>query len=318
MVDLMSKLMGEWSQTCSGAQPSMFGSAMKNSKTAAVYAQARDQAMGSLAIAYAPLKRWVAEITFLAVQLSEDRDGDSSNGIIPDAMGGFRQISVDLGKLRAGRYVCYAEGDDTVPESESSQKAAFMQMVTTMGPNPEFQKLLMQPQNQYLFKRFSGVKAFAVPGDQARTRQLQEIKQLLDGDPIPPTPEEKVKVAVGHTISHAGGQPVGNVDPEQMLRSSVEIDEVYDNHQAHFDTVTWWMNSEDGYKAKKLNPQGWENVRLHGIAHQAALKGTKPTLQDNMPDPRQAIQGAQAQTAIAEHAQASQPPPGNTSPTLGV
>ncbi len=320
----LSSLMSTVAQLVCGIQPSMFGGPMTNSKTASVYAQARDQAMASMALTYGPMKRWLARLTEMAVLISEQREGDTINGMVPDSTGGFRNVQVSIEKLRLGKYRCYPEADDSIPESEAAQRSIFQNMIQTMGPNPQFQQLLMLPDNQYLFKRFSGLEGFVVPGSEARNVQLHEIEELLEGEPVMPTPEELQKVAVAASMQQAAGASAPLPTAEDMMRSSVPIDEEYDDHQAHYQEVQRWVNSDEGQKAKVLNPKGFMNVRLHGLEHKRVAQGQPITAQAGTPDPNQVIQAGVARTAMADHAQASAPQPpapgqgGAVSPTLGV
>lgn len=311
LVGMINNLQGSTAQFVSGAQPALFGGAMTNSKTAAVYAQARDQALGALAITYGPLKLFLAKVTELAVNCAEDIEGDIV-GISPNSKGQYTPTKVSTDKLRAGEYRCHPEVDEGFPESYSAQRASFQQMIQFMGPNPQFQALMQQPDNQYLFKTMTGIKGFEVPGADSRDKQLREIEELLDGEPITPTPEEVQQIAQHMTMLQASGQQATPPKPEDVLQSSVPIDPIFDDNQVEFQECMRWINSDEGQNAKKFNPKGFENVRLHGIAHQRAMQGgpnNAPPLQQQIPNPQQAIQAAKVQAALQQHAQQEPEPP---------
>jgi hypothetical protein len=316
LVGMINNLQGSTAQFVSGAQPALFGGAMTNSKTAAVYAQARDQALGALAITYGPLKLFLAKVTELAVNCAEAIEGDIV-GITPDSKGQYQPTKVSTDKLRAGDYRCHPEVDEGFPESYSAQRASFQQMIQFMGADPNFQKLMTQPDNQYLFKTMTGIKGFEVPGADSRNKQLREIEELLEGSPIQPTPEEVQKIALHQTMLQASGQPATPPKPEDLLQSSVPIDPIFDDNSVEFQECVRWINSDEGQKAKMFNPQGFENVRLHGIAHQRAMQGgpdNAPPMQQQVPNPQQAIQAARAQAALQQHSEEQQEPEGGEAP----
>jgi hypothetical protein len=293
-------------QFLSGAQPSIFGGPMTNSKTASVYAQARDQALGAMSVTYGPMKRMVAEVTDKAKNLARQREQGSIPGMIPNGRGTYENLSIDVNKMRAGECRCHPEVDDAIPESFSAQRQAFMSMIQFMGPNPDFQKLLMQPDNQYLFKTLTGIEGFTVPGADSRNKQLREIEELLDSKPEMPTPDELQKVAQHQTMLQVAGQPSPTPKPEDLMRPSVEVDPDFDDHQAEFAECQRWINSDEGQQAKVFNPQGFMNVRLHALQHKRALiagPAGAGNLQDNVPDPAAAARAASAKAAMADHAQ---------------
>jgi len=313
MMAMINNLKGTDAQMVSGAQPALFGGSMTNAKAAAIYAQARDQALGSLAITYAPMKTFLAKINELAAWSAETREAQTISGLVPDERGTFQNVSLDLDKLRQGFYKCEPEVDEGLPESPSAQRQAFMSMVQFMPDNPMFQQLMQQPDNQYLLKTLTGIKGFTVPGADQRNVQLKEIEQLLEGEPTLPTPEEIQKVAQHQTILEASGAPSPQPKPEDLVRPSIEIDTECDDHPVHWAEVQRWMYSEEGQQAKLINPAGFENVRLHGLLHKRSIQAGPDAgvpMQDNVPNPQKAIQGMRTKAALMAHSASGQPPMG--------
>jgi hypothetical protein len=308
MVRMIADLKGPDAQMLSGAQPSLFGGSMINAKAAAIYSQARDQAIGALSLTYAPLKKLLARINELAAMSAEQRQETRANGLIPTSRGTFQTLSVDLDKLRSGRYHCEPEIDETLPDTPSAQRQTFMQMVQFM-PNVMGQ-LMQHPDNQYFLQQVSGLKGFIVPGADQRNVQLREIEMLIRTEAEPPSPEEVKKVAQHQTLMQVAGHSTPQPTPEDMLRPSVEIDPIFDDHKVHFEECQRWMYSDEGQQARMFNPKGYDNVRLHAMEHFRAISGgpdAAAPVQDNIPDPRQAIAGAQARVAMAAHGQEGQP-----------
>jgi hypothetical protein len=309
LIRMIADLKGPDAQMISGAQPSLFGGSMVNAKAAAIYSQARDQAIGSLALTYGPLKTFLARINELAAMSAEAREEAMASGLVPNASGIEQTLSVDLDKLRAGHYKCEPEVDESLPDSPSAQRQTFMQMVQFM---PDVMGQLMQhPDNQYFLQQVSGLKGFVVPGADQRNVQLREIEMLLKTQAEPPSPEEVQKIAQHQTLLQMAGHPTPQPTPEDMLRPSIEIDPIFDDHNVHLQECKRWMYSDEGQQARMFNAKGYDNVRLHALEHFRALSGgpdANAPVQDNIPDPQQAIQGAKARTAVAAHGMEGQQP----------
>jgi hypothetical protein len=321
--DMIASLKDDFvnAQTISSVQPSLFGGSMVNAKTAAVYSQARDQALGALSITYGPMKAWLANITEKAVMLAEQREEAGMNDMVPDS-GSYIDLSVDFDALRAGHYKCKPVVDDGgIPESPSAQKSGLMQMIQFMGQNPQFQQLLQHPDNQYFFKMNTGLKGFEIPGADSRNKQLREIEEMhknyLDGQKmIAPDQADIEKVAQHDTIVQAAGGQSSNPQPSDMMQSTVPVDPEVDDNPIEAAECKRWLNSDEGQQAKQFERGWYDDVRQHMIEHQrAATQGpeaAKP-VQDRIPNPAQAQQAAAVQGAMADHAQASAPQP----PTAG-
>lgn len=310
MMQSIEKEMGPIAQMVACVQPALFGAPMQNAKTAAVYSQARDQALGSLAITYGPLKTFLANITEKAVNLAEERDADI-NGMVPDdKRGSYAETSVSIDKLKAGRYKCKPNVDDGgIPESPSAQKAGLMQMIQFMGQNPQFQAILQHPDNQYFLKQNSGLKGFEIPGSDSRNKQLREIEEMKDGEVQMPTPQDIQKIAQHETMMQAAGGTSANPKPEDLMQSSVPVDPEVDDHPFEFAECKRWLNSDEGQQAKLYQPKWYQNVRQHMIEHQRAMQqgpdAAKP-LQDRIPNPAVAAQAQSVNASMQDHAQQSQ------------
>jgi hypothetical protein len=307
LLRMIADLKGSDSQMVSGAQPSLFGGSMVNAKAAAIYSQARDQAIGALALTYGPLKQFLSRINEMAAMSAEEREEAMASGIVPNQRGVQEDISVDLDKLRAGHYKCQPEVDEGLPETPSAQRQTFMQMLQFM---PDVMgQLLQHPDNQYFLQQISGLKGFVVPGADQRNVQLREIEMLVQGEPIPPTDEEIQRTAQHQTLLQLAGHPAPQPTPEDMLRPTIEIDPIFDDHKVHFEECKRWMYGDDGQQARQFNPKGYDNVRLHALEHFRAMSGGPDAgapVQDNIPDPKVALQAASATAAMANHAG---PPP---------
>jgi hypothetical protein len=124
--------------------------------------------------------------------------------------------------------------------------------------NPKIMEILNAPENLTIIHEALGLVDFYVPGEDDIIKQYDEIKLLLDSEPIeePPSPE-----MIAEAI--AMGQP----PPQMQEVPSVEIDPIYDNHVVEFDICRKWIVSEAGRQTKTDNPEGYRNVLLHGRLH---------------------------------------------------
>ncbi len=317
--DMMKSItdeMGPVAQMVASVQPALFGGPMTNAKTAAVYAQARDQALGALSITYGPMKSCLANITEKAVMLAEQREGADMSAMVPDGGGSYIDVNVDIDLLRAGHYKCKPVVDDGgIPDSPSAQKQGLMQMIQFMGQAPQFQQLMQHPDNQYFFKSVSGLKGLEVPGADSRNKQLREIKEMhknfLAGERLKqPTQQDVEKVAQHETLVQTAGGTGANPQPEDMLQSTVPVDPLVDDNALEAAECKRWLNSDEGQQAKVLENGWYMDVRQHMIEHLRAAQGgpeaAKP-LQDRIPNPAVAQQAAVANAAMADHAQAATP-----------
>lgn len=318
MMASIEKDMGPVAQMVGGVQPALFGAPMQNAKTAAVYSQARDQALGSLSISYGPLKTFLANITAKAIAKAEDRESDIEAVIPDDKNGGFTGTSISISKLKAGRYLCKPVVDDGgIPESPSAQKAGLMQMVQFMGQNPAFEALMQHPDNQYFLKQNTGLKGFEVPGADSRNKQLREIEKMHDNfmeakqeglptGPIQPDQADIQKVAQHDTLVQTAGGVSSNPKPSDLAQSTVPVDPEVDDHQVEYAECKRWLNSDEGWQAKDLELPFYNDVRQHMIEHQRAMQqgidAAKP-LQDRIPNPQAQVQAMATNAAMQDHAQ---------------
>jgi len=107
--------------------------------------------------------------------------------------------------------------------------------------NPLVMEALSDPRNLDLLKQAIGLTDFEIPGNDDRTKQYEEIQQLLASEP-----------SMG-----ADGQPAPSVD----------IDPLIDNNIVHADICKSWAISEAGRLARIDNAGGYQNVLLHMERH---------------------------------------------------
>jgi hypothetical protein len=274
-IDEERNLMSDVAQFVTGAFPALFGGGALNNDTAAGYAMQRDQAMGRLGMVFRQQREFHAELITIAVEEMK-RNMDKSAPLeiaLLGPEGNLDTETIDLKNLR-GQYKAYPEADENFPESFTQRKQGLTEFLTS--GSPATQGIEQSPSAMRWIWRTMGIRDFQLPGEESRQKQYREIQALMRAAPtVAPGPPDPMT-----------GAPTG-----QVPATSVPIDPDFDNNQIHFATVQEWIESAAGEKAAIENPAGFQNVRLHGLAHKAVLD-----------------QQAQ-QAALAAQPQGAAPPP---------
>lgn len=246
-------------QLVSGALPSLFGGGnVEGSKTAAEYSMSRAQALQRLQTPWKMLNIWWKTIfgkvipSYIKCMLDDERyvektkEGDFVNVFIRKA-----ELEGKLGDVEL-------EGSEQLPITWAQKKDVIMQLMN--AGNPLIIEALTSPQNIPFIKDAIGLNEFVIPGEDDRTKQYEEIKQLINSEPIVLPPDPQAMMAV-----QAGLAPPEVAQPQEL--PSVEVDPILDNHQLEADICRRWLISDVGRLAKLENPQGYKNVLLHLKAH---------------------------------------------------
>jgi hypothetical protein len=166
---------------------------------------------------------------------------DDEKDVQRDKDGNFINIFIRKAELEGKIGKVELEANENLPLTWSQQKDVVMQLL--QAANPEILSVLGAPENLGKIRDAIGLTEFYVPGEDDVEKQYDEIKQLLNSEPIP------------------------TMDPMNPEAPSVEIDPIYDNHQIEFEVVRRWATGEAGRQAKIDNPNGYKNVLLHGKMH---------------------------------------------------
>jgi hypothetical protein len=262
-------LAGPIAQFLTGLFPAVFGGEMSGVRTASGYAMARDQALGRLGLVWRRLKQFYADMMLLGVDcFRKNRPSDVEIPFL-GAGGEFQARFIRLADLR-GNIQTHAEADETFPRLKSQQRAVLQQLMA--NPDPTVQATLREPANLGFIKSLIGLNELVVPGEEARTKQLREIQQLLSAAPIVATGavDEPPRVPPAQI---AGEDPSYN---NIRFVSTVPVDELLDDHAAEFEECRRWASSDAGQRARAQNPAGFANVRAHAAEHAAALARMNP------------------------------------------
>jgi hypothetical protein len=240
------ELSGEISQFVTGLFPAVFGGEAKGAggETKGGYELSRDQAMGRIGLVWRRLKEFYADIMMLGVKcFAENRPTDveiSVEGIDGKDEPDYIRLTDLKGNIKVT-----AEGDENFPRMTSQKKAALSQMFATFGKDTAFLEMMDQPANLEFARDVNGLTELQLPGVDAARNQKVETKTLLQSGPeMMPGPDGKP-------------QP----------QSTVKVDPLLDDHDAHLEEIQRLAESEDGQKIKRNNQNGWSNLRQHAIEH---------------------------------------------------
>jgi len=248
-------------QLTSGALPSLFGGAIEGSETASQYSMSRAQATQRLQnkwklftttwkrVFSKVVPMYIKEVQYDEKDVERDKDGNFVNVLIRKA-----ELEGKIGKVEL-------EANENLPLTWGQKKDLLEKLL--MNQNPVIQQLVSAPENLALLHEALGLVDFYVPGEDDIIKQYDEIKLLLNSEPIMVPPDEMMAMEAA-----ANGLP----PPEPVEESSVPIDPIFDNNQLEFEICRKWIISEAGRQAKTENEAGYRNVLLHGKMHNDIMK----------------------------------------------
>lgn len=233
-------------QFVSGALPSLFGGALSGSETASEYSMSRNQALQRLQNVWKVFTAWWRQIFGKVIPMYINEIKDDEKFVNKDKDGNFFNVFIRKAELEGKIGKVELEAAENLPMTWQQQKDVIMQLLN--AANPEILAIIGSPENLPIMRDAIGLTDFYVPGEDDRNKQYDEIKQLLNSEPIP------------------------TGDPMMPEISSVEIDPIYDNNEIEFEIVRKWAISESGRQTKIDNPSGYKNVLLHGQMHHMMIQ----------------------------------------------
>lgn len=290
MPEMMAQTQGPLMQFLSGQLAPLMGQSDEHNETAKGITILRDQALGLMAMVWAPFCKFYGEVMVDAIRCAaENRDEQKPFADMVDVPGKKGQqelVEVNVQDLK-GNILAAPVVDSNFPESWSAKSNRFFQIFSQAGQNPLLLKLLNHPDNHALAKDLLGLEDFEDPDADSRDKQIQEIQELSEGQPMAPDPEEVQGAIAQELVKHKAavllatqaGAPVPQEPNPQVLeqqlvqkltKSSVEVDPECDNHVVEMEECDRWINSAEGQRRKRGNDQeraGFLNVRLHRMEH---------------------------------------------------
>lgn len=240
----------EYGQFTSGAFPSIYGGVMSGgSGTAKEYEMSRAQALQRLQISWRTISEAWTDMMSKAVKdylenLKYDERFVKSHG----KMG---YINVWIRKSEAAGKIgeVIAESSETFPISNAQKRDMLLKLLEMKDEN--IAAAIFHPENSGSVANLIGFGEYYIPGDDDRSKQLNEISLLLTGQPM----------LVG--IDPMTGQP--------QFQPSVLPDMDIDDHAIHMQTTKAFLVSETGQLLKQENPMGFENCLAHYKAHEMGM-----------------------------------------------
>ncbi len=245
-------------QLVSGALPSLFGGAVQGGGTASEYSMSRAQALQRLQNSWKMLTFWWKTIFGKAIPAYIKEVKDDEREVERTKDGNFINVFIRKAELEGKIGRVELEANENLPITWNQRKDVIMQLLQT--GIPEVLAIIGAPENLPVIREAIGLDDFFVPGEGDREKQFEEIKLLLESEPM----------------MDPMSMPPEGMDPEGMEMGqmgqpseipSIEIDPDYDNHEIQFEIVKKWVISEAGRQAKVDNPGGYKNVLLHGKMH---------------------------------------------------
>jgi len=231
-------------QLVSGALPSLFGGALEGSETASQYSMSRAQALQRLQNTWKVFTSWWKDIFGKVIPMYMKEMKDDERDVQRDKDGNFINVLIRKAELEGKLGKVELEANENLPLTWSQQKDVIMQLL--QAGNPEILAMLGSPENLPIIREAIGLNDFFVPGEDSRDKQYDEIKLLLNSEPIP------------------------TMDPTNPEMPSIDVDPIFDNSEIEFEICRKWATSEAGRQAKTDNPNGYRNVLLHGKMHYMA------------------------------------------------
>ncbi len=230
-------------QLVSGATPSIFGGQLEGvgGETASGYSMSRAQAMQRLQNQWKVYTSWWKTIFGKVIPMYIKEVKDDERDVQQDDDGNFVNVLIRKAELEGKIGKVELEANENIPLTWSQKKDIVEKLM--QNANPEVMKIMNAPENLGQIHEYLGLVDFYVPDEDSVIKQYDEIKLLLNSEPI---------------------QTANPMMPEMP---SVEIDPLYDKNDVEFEIVRKWATSEAGRQAKTDNPNGYKNVLLHGNMH---------------------------------------------------
>jgi len=249
----------EFGQLVSGALPSLFGGQIGGGGTASEYSMSRAQALQRLQSTWKMFTVWWKEIHGKVIPAYIKTVKEDEKFVKTDSTGNFINVLIRKSELEGKIGSVEIEANENLPMTWNQRRDVIMQLME--ANNPQILQMLASPENLPLIWEAIGINDFYVPGEDDRNKQYDEIRQLLNSEPIviPPSPEEEIMAIES------------GMEPQPIEEPSVEVDPIMDNHAIEFEVCRKWAVSEEGQLAKIENQAGYKNVLLHAMMHKQLM-----------------------------------------------
>lgn len=259
-------------QFTSGAVPSIYGGEQSSgSKTAAEYSMSRSQSLQRLQTTWKVLQYWWKGVfgkvvpAYIKTMLEDERWSKEQQGNFVSVVVKRAEMEGKLGSIELNV-------SEQLPLTWEQRKDIIMNLMNQA--NPAIMQAIASPENAHLLAEALGLDDLEVPGEDDRQKQFEEIKLLLESQPM----------------DNGQGGEVTSIEPDMYV----------DNHSVEMDICRYYLVSEAGRQAKANNPQGYKNILLHMQAHfqmkmQVQQMMNPHPMDVNQPPPQQPGKGPKIQ-----------------------
>lgn len=230
----------EMGQFTSGAMPQIFGGAPSTgSKTAAVYSMQRSQGLQRLQTPWKVITYWWKGIYGKVIPSFIKDMKDDERFVTRDEAGNFINVFIRKSEIEGKIGSVELEATENLPASWAQKKDVIMQML--QGSNQQLMEILSMPENIPVVKTALGLDDLAMPGEDDRQKQYEEIQMLNESEPL------------------------------DEMTPSIQAEPMVDNNMVHADICRRWLVGDAGRLAKIENEAGYRNVLLHLQQHMMAM-----------------------------------------------
>jgi len=337
LYELMEYLAGPFLQFVLGTPPALFGGQMADQKTASGYAQAKNQAMGVKGIPWMALQNVMARMYQLAAQKASKNPDHAEQILVP--VKGQTQV-LKLERLTKGKFGAYPDTDSSFPETTSAKRDLLQALINIATTNPTIgAQLLGDTYNWEIICQIFGFKELQLMEAESAKKQMREIEELLQGQPLPPTPDEVEAFmqqqdmllqqhATAALVAQQQGQPAPPAPeplkvipfgmsedgmtpieyPEALLKPSIDVDDL-DFHQWEGPAGQDWLSTEAAWREINVGRPGPDG---DPVPNTLGVENVRLHVKLHLERMAVMMQAQQAQAPMLRHApppQQKQPPP---------
>ena len=272
LAEFIKEYSGPLAELLSGAYPALAGGDVGTADSGVAIATQRDSALGRLAPTWHQMKNAEATSMKQLVRWAAKCRDKSINERVP----GGEIITLEINDLKSNIMV-FAESDENFPETYTQRKNALMQIFNDASKNPQLLEVFFNASNLEVLQNMFGMSDFYIPQVASRNKQLGEIEVMLKTTPVP-NPQVEMLTQKVEQMKAAGVDPAELQQAEQQIQAmpqettSLPIDAQREDNDTEALTCWQFINSDEGRRAKRSNPDGFENVCLHYDAHVAAAQ----------------------------------------------
>jgi hypothetical protein len=296
-VGVFGEYMNGRQQFVQGTYPSIYGgTAEGGSGTAREYELSKASALQRLSTTWTILQEWWAMVMEKSTK-SFVNNMKTDEKFVKSRGSNFINVWIKQSELGGEIGEVVPEVAEPFPISWTQKRDALLNLIQMN--NEDIAAVIRHPENAGLIASVIGLPELYIPGDDSRNKQLYEINQLINSEPMmnPMMPpggmpgEMPPGTAPGMPPpgpSAGGPPPMGGMPP--MMQSSVQVDPVLDDHAVESEVCKAWLRSEVGIYSKTQNPAGYMNVLQHMKEHDFFV-------QQQMMQQQMAAAGGQSETA---------------------